>query len=207
MKKNFLYFVFFGIFFSPLLAQTKPDALKEYNAGNFVRAIEICQSEIQANDKNMDSYAVLCWSLISNKQYNEAEFWANHARKIAQYDQRIIEALAEAKFYLGKNQESLNLFQEYLSLVSLSASRSGLAYYFMGEIFIRQAKYQHADIALSQAVAIEPLKDFWWLRLGYTRELARSYGSALLAYNQALTLSPFLEDAVSGRERVKKLIR
>lgn len=207
MKKNFLYFVFFSIFFSPLLAQTKPDALKEYNAGNFVRAIEICQSEIQANDKNMDSYAVLCWSLISNKQYNEAEFWANHARKIAQYDQRIIEALAEAKFYLGKNQESLNLFQEYLSLVSLSASRSGLAYYFMGEIFIRQAKYQHADIALSQAVAIEPLKDFWWLRLGYTRELARSYGSALLAYNQALTLSPFLEDAVSGRERVKKLIR
>ena len=77
----------------------------------------------------------------------------------------------------------------------------------MGEIFIRQAKYQHADIALSQAVKIEPLKDFWWIRLGYTRELARRYGSALLAYDKALSLSPFLEDAINGRERVKKLIR
>lgn len=207
MKKSFvcLFFLSTTLFFA--LAQTRPDALREYNAGNYLRAIEICESEIQENDKNMDSYAVLCWSLIANMQYNEAEFWANHAKKIAQYDHRIIEALAEAKYYLGKNQESLSLFQEYLSLVSLSASRSGLAYYFMGEIFIRQAKYQHADIALSQAVAIEPLKDFWWVRLGYTRELARSYGSALLAYNQALALSPFLEDAVSGRERVKKLIR
>lgn len=207
MKKSFVFalLIFTTLYFS--FSQTKPDALREYNAGNYLRAIEICEKEIQENDKNMDSYAVLCWSLIANKQYNEAEFWANHARKIAQYDQRIIEALAEAKYYLGKNQESLSLFQEYLSLVSLSASRSGLAYYFMGEIFIRQAKYQHADIALSQAVTIEPLKDFWWVRLAYTRELARSYGAALLAYNQALALSPFLEDAVSGRERVKKLIR
>lgn len=207
MKKSFCLVLLLLLSVSFVITQTKPDALKEYNAGNYIRAIEICEDEIHVNDKNMDSYTVLCWSLIANKQYNEAEFWANHARKIAQYDQRIIEALAEAKFYLGKNQEALSLFQEYLSLVSLSASRAGLAYYFMGEIFIRQAKYQHADIALSQAIKIEPLKDFWWIRLGYTRELARSYGSALLAYDKALSLSPFLEDAINGRERVKKLIR
>jgi hypothetical protein len=45
------------------------------------------------------------------------------------------------------------------------------------------------------------------IRLVYNTELARSYGSALLAYDQALSLSPFLEDAINGRERVKKLIR
>lgn len=128
-------------------------------------------------------------------------------KKISQYDHRVIEVLAEAKYYQGKNNDALALFQEYLSLVPLNADRAGTAFYLMGEIFIRQAKFEHADIALTQAVKIEPLRSAWWVRLAYAREMTRGYAKALLAYEQALSLSPFLEDAVNGRERVKKLIR
>ncbi len=192
---------------STAFAQQKPDALKEYKAGNYEKAISICEDEIRLNEHSLDSYVVLCWSLVANKQYSEAEFWASRARKIAQYDQRVIEVLAESKYYQGKNAEALNLFQEYLSLVPLNADRVGTAFYFMGEIFIRQAKFEHADIALSQALRIEPLRSTWWVRLAYAREMTRDYAKALLAYEQALGLSPFLEDAVNGRDRVKKLIR
>lgn len=192
---------------SLVTAQQKPDALKEYNAGSYQNAVLICEEEIRQNETSINSYAVMCWSLIANKQYSEAEFWATRARIISPYDHRIIEALAEAKFYQGKNNEALSLFQEYLSLVPLNADRVGLAYYFMGEIFIRQAKFEHADIALTQAVNIEPLRSSWWVRLAYAREMTRGYAKALLAYDKALSLSPFLEDAVNGRERVKKLMR
>lgn len=204
-KCIFFFLVLFTTFV--LYAQNKPDALKEYNAGNNIRAIEICHTEIQEDETNLDSYVVLCWSLVSNKQYSEAEFWALRAQKIAQYDHRIKEVLAEAKYYQGKNNEALSLFQEYISLVPLNAARVGVAYFFMGEIFIRQAKYEHADIALTQAVQIEPLRPLWWVRLAYTREMIGNYAQSLTAYEKALNLSPFLEDGVSGRARVKKLIQ
>ncbi len=190
-----------------LAAQQKSGGFKEYNAGDYAEAASICEEEIRKDDANLDSYVVMCWSLVANRQYSEAEFWASRARSISQYDHRIIEVLAEAKYYQGKNTEALSLFQEYLSLVPLNAQRTGLSYYFMGEIFIRLAKFEHADISLTQAVTIDPLASAWWVRLAYAREMTRNYSQALLAYNKALNLSPFMEDAVHGRERVKKLIR
>ncbi|HQL05362.1 MAG TPA: hypothetical protein PLU33_09500 [Treponemataceae bacterium] len=207
IRKGLVYTFLLLSFRFDAQAQNSNDALKEYNAGNYQTAVSICEEEIRRNDTNIDSYVVLCWSLVANKQYSEAEFWASRAKKISQYDHRVIEVLAEAKYYQGKNNDALALFQEYLSLVPLNADRAGTAFYLMGEIFIRQAKFEHADIALTQAVKIEPLRSAWWVRLAYAREMTRGYAKALLAYEQALSLSPFLEDAVNGRERVKKLIR
>ncbi|NLM00095.1 MAG: tetratricopeptide repeat protein [Treponema sp.] len=188
-------------------AQTKSDAYKMYRAGNYVGAIKVCEDELKQNAKNMDSYVVLCWSLVNNRQFAEAELHATNARKISQYDHRIIEILAEAKFYLGKNVEALNLFQEYISLVSSNGDRLGLAYYFIGEIYVLQAMYEHADIALSQAVLLEPLKEAWWIRLGYAREMTKKYDKAVIAYDKALDLNNGAEDARRGKERVMPLIR
>lgn len=208
MKSKKASILLLVIFFSSLLfAQNKPDALKEYNAGNYKTAIEICEVEIKDNPKNLDSYAVLCWSLVKNKQYTEAEFWATKARKESTYDHRIIEILAEAKYYQGKNTEALYLFQEYVSLVPSNGSRLGSVYAFMGEIYIKLAKYQHADIAYSHALRIEPLREEWWTRLGYSREMTRNYSLAIIAYNKALELSPFEEDAIRGRERAVKQLQ
>ena len=121
---------------------------------------------------------------------------------MSQYEARLIEILGEAQFYLGLNEKSLESFQEYVFRATSNSSRFGTAYYFMGEIYIRQAKYNHADIAFSQAVMTEPLRDYWWTRLGYAREMAGEYKAAADAYDKAISLNPNRTEAKNGRTRV-----
>jgi tetratricopeptide (TPR) repeat protein len=207
MKK----FLFTGVFAFVLcfssFAQQRADALVLYRSGNYPEAIKICEVEIQENPQNIDSYCVLCWSLVRNKQYAEAEQRSTEARAVNSTDVRLIEIQAESKFYLGKNTAAMELFQLYLANVPANGSRIGNAYYYMGEIYIRQAKYQHADISFTAAVHTEPLVDYWWTRCGYAREMAGSYDSALEAYSKALELKPSNADAQRGKERVSARLR
>ena len=184
----------------------KRDALALYRAQNYKAAIEVCEEEIKLNQYNVESYVVLCWSLVSNGQNAEAENWATRARDIAPYDHRVVEVLAEAKYFLGKNEEALTLFQEYISLVGENGGRIGEVYYYMGEIYVRLEKYNHADIAFSKAVRNEPLLDHWWSRLGYAREMAQNYTLSLAAYDQALALNSTQDNAMRGRSRVLDLL-
>ena len=94
-------------------------------------------------------------------------------------------------------------FQKYVASAPESGSRVGTAYYYMGEIYIRQARYQHADIALSAAVRKEPLIENWWIRLGYAREMAQNYREAANAYDEALRLNSSSIEAERGRNRVQ----
>lgn len=209
-KKQIIFIstlLFFSIFSFGIFSQTKKDALKLYRNGDYAEAIKVCQEEITEKPNNMDSYVVLCWSLVRNKQYSEAELWAIKGREISSYDQRIIEILGEAKYYLGKNSEALSLFQEYISLVPANGSRVGAAYYFMAEIYVRLGKFNHADIAFSQAVKTEPLNDAWWTRLGYVREMTKNYKLSVVAYEKAISLNNLNTEAKRGKERVMKNIR
>lgn len=187
---------------SYIIAQDKQDALVLYNNGLYKEAIEICEKEIQVNPSRVDSYVVMCWALVRNKQYNEAEARALEGLKISMYDLRLTEVLGEARYYLGKNALAMEQFQKYVSQASESASRIGVSYYYMGEIYVRQGRYKHADISFTMAVKKEPSLDRWWTRLGYSREMAKEYESALLAYEEALKLNSSSVDAKKGQERV-----
>ena len=212
MKNNLTKKIFTIItvtFVSALLfaQEVRPDALRLYRDGKYAEAAEVCRAEIAENPNNLDSYVVLCWSLVSNRQYSEAERMSSEGRKISRYDPRLVEIQAEAEYFLGKNNAALEHFQEYISIVPAGGSRLGEVYYFMGEIFIRQGKYNKADIAFSQALKIEPLRDRWWSRLGYAREQAKNYTSAAEAYQQALTLNQYQSDAKNGRNRVMQYLQ
>lgn len=185
-------------------AAEKKDALVLYRNGNYEEASAVCQQEIKDNPGNVDSYVVLCWALVANRQYSEASYWSVKGREVLKYDPRLVEVQAESEYYLGKNDEALAHFQEYISLVGSSGSRIGDAYSFMGEIYIREEKYNHADISFSQAVRMDPLRDAWWSRLGYAREMAGEYVSAANAYEKALTLNPSQEAAKAGKLRVQQ---
>ncbi len=206
MKKLLLILAFVFSFWG-LFAQSKPDALVLYRQGNYAEAIKICEQEITTNPRNIDSYCVLCWSLVRNRQYAEGEMRANEARKLAPADVRLMEILAEAKYYQGKNNEALEMFRTYIASAPSNAARIGNAYYYMGEIYIRQGKYQHADISMTTAVYTEPLVDIWWTRCGYAREMAGSYATALEAYSKALELKASNADAARGKERVAARLR
>lgn len=207
MKKIIFLPVLFLITLSLFSQTEKPDALKLYREGKYPESIAVCIQEIQDNPDNLDSYVVLCWGLVSNRQYSEAEYWAEKGRQVSKYDPRLVESQAEAKYFQGQNAAALALFQEYISLVPSSGSRYGEAYYYMGEIYIRQSRFNHADIAFTQAVKTEPLKDYWWTRLGYAREMAQNYSISLEAYDQALSLNPYRAEAKNGKERVSKFLQ
>lgn len=193
--------------FQPSSQQRQDDALVLYNNGEYAAAIAVCEEELRQDPERVDAYVVLCWSLVSNKQYAEAEQRALDGLRVSPYDSRLTESLAEAYFYLGQNNSSLTYFQRFVANAPDSNARVGMAYYFMGELYIRQARYQHADIAFTAAVQKRPENDGWWVRLGYAREQAGNYYEAISAYDAALRLNPSSNDARIGRNRVSDHLR
>ena len=186
-----------------VFAQDRADALLEYKSGNFDRAIEICKDEIKRMPRNMDSYVVLGWSYIKKGDYQAALQAAEDGMKISRRDIRILEIAGEANYYLGKNIDALKFFEEY-TVLAPTGDRIELAYYFMGEIFIRLGEYNNADIAFTTAVYHFPNSARWWSRLGYAREMAEDWTYSLKAYEKALQLNSSYTEAVRGRDRVKK---
>ncbi|MCL2266260.1 MAG: tetratricopeptide repeat protein [Treponema sp.] len=203
MKTRLLIFIFFVIPFFGVQAQTRPDALAEYFGGNYERAVQICREEIAEYAYNMESHVVICWALIRLGRYEEALRYARAGRAINRFDVRIAEILGEVHYYQGMNNEALQYFQEYASAAP-EGQRIDLVYYFMGEIYIRQGKFRHADIALSTAVHWMPNNASWWVRLGFTRESASDFTGAIEAYERALTLNAQLTDAQRGIDRIRQ---
>jgi tetratricopeptide (TPR) repeat protein len=199
------FFAVFALTGSLLAAQTKPDALKEYTDGNFERAVVICQNELKANPKNLESYVVICWSLIQLNRYSEALGYAEKGRALSRYDLRITEILGELAYYEGRNSEALQYFQDYINL-NPNGQRIDKVYYFMGEIYIRLGHFRHADIALSTAVYWMPGNAAWWARLAYARENAGELTESVTAYEKALSLDPQLADARRGLYRVRQTL-
>jgi tetratricopeptide (TPR) repeat protein len=187
-----------------IYAQTRiPDALQEYRNGNYERSVDICKDEIAANQNNIESHVVICWSLIRLGRYTEAMTYAQAGRRISRYDARITEALGEISYYQGQNREALQYFQEYINMAPEGA-RVETAYYFLGEVYIRLGRFRHADIALTTAVYRLPGNAEWWTRLAYARENVGDLGEAVTAYERALSLDPQLSDARRGLDRARQ---
>ena len=182
-------------------AQTRPDALALYRQQRYSESIDACLAEIEESERNLESYVVLCWSLVKAERYSEAETWAARGRGISRYDPRLIEIAGEALYYQGKNERALEVFQEYIAYAS-GGSMLAEVYDFIGEIFLRMGKYRHADIAFSASISFDPRSPERWVQAGYAREMAGDFRYSLEAYNTALSLSPNNRDASRGRASV-----
>ena len=191
------------IFLPSYLYAQKDDALVLYREGRYKEAAQVCLNEIAVTPRNIDSYVVLTWALLADERYSEAAEWIGKGRSVSQYDPRLIESHAQALYHLGKNEESLHLFEEYIAYAPNGTKLSNV-YYHIGELYLRMAKYRHADIAFSTAVSLNRLNSVWWTRLAYAREQATEYSSALEAYTAALQLNKNSTDAQKGYERVRR---
>jgi len=202
--KRLLLPVFLACMAAVSYAQNRtPDALIEYRSGNYDRAIQICRSEIDENPSNIESHVVICWSLVRLNRFDEALRYALAGRALSRYDIRIIEILGEIHYFRGVPNDALQYFQEYASLAP-EGQRIEMVYYYMGEIFIRQGKFRHADIALTTALHWVPGSAPWWARLAYARENSGDLASATEAYERALSLNSQLTDAQRGLERIRR---
>jgi predicted Zn-dependent protease len=186
-------------------AQTRPDAVQEYRNGNYERAVSICRNEIAANPANLEAHVVISWSLVRLNRYEEAKTYALAGRNINRYDPRLVEILGEVNYFQGQNSDALQYFQEYINLAP-EGQRIETVYYFIGEIYIRQGRFRHADIALSTAVHRVPENAAWWTRLAYARESAGDLQDAAAAYRRALALNSQLPDARRGLDRTLQVL-
>ena len=125
MKKSFfVFFILFFLFeFSVFSQTTKQDALVLYHNGNYRESVQVCEEELKENPNRVDSYVVMCWSLVKNKQYAEAEERALSGLEVSPYDLRLIEILGEAKYFLGKNTGAMEQFQKYVANAAESGAR------------------------------------------------------------------------------------
>jgi len=199
-----LFFVLLALSATLLPAQQK-DALEAYKSGRYADAVQITQDELKANPNNMDSYVVLCWSLQKLEKHQDALNYAQQALRLNAYDFRVIEAVGESSFYLGKNVDALKAFEQYVVLAP-SGDRIEKAYYFMGEIYLQLGEYNRADISLTTAVYHSPQTAAWWSRLGYARMLAKDYAASKKAYDEALRQNPGLTEAARGKQQVEALL-
>ena len=51
------------------------DALVLYNSRQYKEAISVCEEEIKSDPSHVDSYVVMCWSLVANREYARAGVW------------------------------------------------------------------------------------------------------------------------------------
>ena len=208
MRKNLLVFVYLLCGVLSLVAQSKPDALKLFRDGRsldergrteeakdaYNASVAICLAELSQNPRNLDSYTVCTWSLLRLRRYDEVVKYCKEALNIAP-DLRIIETAGEAYFYLGKYALSLQHLEQYVDS-NQAGDRLGDAYFFIGEIYDRQKKYNKADIAYSIAVRFNSSRPLWLYRLATAKENSMEKTNAqdrqgvINAYRAVLRLSP-----------------
>lgn len=176
------------------------DILRMSQEGRHSEVALIAPEILKKNPQDIDAYIGYAWSLNALKEYLRA-------RDVAQAgyakfkDPRLAQALGEALYYLGENEAALANLQEYLAKLP-EGSKAAVTFYLCGELFVRMGKFNHADIAFSTALQYTPSNARWWARLGWVREKIARYLPALKAYEQAVTLNPNLQDALSGKTRM-----
>ncbi|GMO31055.1 MAG: tetratricopeptide repeat protein [Termitinemataceae bacterium] len=219
-KRFFLDFfaAVFAVFFvdMSIYAQSKPDALASYRAGRdlenqnkteesaskYNEAVNICIEEIRNASATMDTYTVLTWTLQRQRKYSEVITRGNESLRSGT-DYRIIETMGEAYFYLGNYESSLSSMQRYVNQLP-QGERASVAYFFMGEVYRYQKKFNYADIAYTTAVKLTPDIPLWWFRLGSVRESSGSTQSAIEAYDRVLKLDANHAQAKEALSRLRR---
>lgn len=168
----------------------------------FQRSLAMTERLLVANPEHPDLQVLKAWNLFRLGRYAEAVVYAQTVLRQRQ-DIRILETMAESLYFLKKDEEALQAFVRYFSAAPEGDERLSSAYYYVGEIYYRMKKYEHADIALSMAVAMEPNMYYWWYRLGIIKEQLGQYRRAYETYKRSLDLRPQFEPAKEALERVK----
>ncbi|POR05173.1 hypothetical protein AU468_02170 [Alkalispirochaeta sphaeroplastigenens] len=184
-------------------SQDRPDALVLYRQGRYRQAVEITLQELEENAANLDAYTVLGWSLLALNRYDEALQYGERGLRVSRFDNRIIHIVGDAHYRKGNYTAALQHLQNYVALAP-DGRQLPHVYYMMGEIFLNFGEYNHADIALTQAVLLAGERAPWWARLGYAREQAGAREAAREAYQAALERSPALPEALQGINRLQE---
>jgi len=168
----------------------------------FQRSLAMTERLLSKEPSNPDLQTLKTWNLFRLHRYVDTVVYAQSVLNTRE-DHRVLETMAEALFFLNKNEEALSAFGRYFTIAPENDDRRSSAFYYVGEIYFRIKKYEHADIAFSTAVSIEKNMYYWWYRLGLVKEILGQYRRAYEAFNSSLSLKSNFKPALEARERVK----
>jgi tetratricopeptide (TPR) repeat protein len=187
-------------------SQDREDALVLFKQGNYARAVEVCIQEINATPGNTDSYIVLGWSLIAQRRYQETLDYMTKGMDTVGPNSWILKNIGDALYYLGRPNEALVRFEQFVSS-GVTSDAKAETYYLMGEIYYTRRELILADTAISAACAYRASRGDWWRRLGVIREEQGDFSASLAAFIEAVRLNQNDQDALRGRDRVKARIQ
>ena len=168
----------------------------------FQRSLAMTERLLSKEPSNPDLQTLKTWNLFRLHRYVDTVVYAQSVLNTRE-DHRVLETMAEALFFLNKNEEALSAFGRYFTIAPENDDRRSSAFYYVGEIYFRIKKYEHADIAFSTAVSMEKNMYYWWYRLGLVKEVLGQYRLAYEAFNASLALKSNFKPALEARERVK----
>jgi len=168
----------------------------------FQCSLAMTERLLSKEPSNPDLQTLKTWNLFRLHRYVDTVVYAQSVLNTRE-DHRVLETMAEALFFLNKNEEALSAFGRYFTIAPENDDRRSSAFYYVGEIYFRIKKYEHADIAFSTAVSMEKNMYYWWYRLGLVKEILGQYRRAYEAFNTSLSLKSNFKPALEARERVK----
>ena len=168
----------------------------------FQRSLAMTERLLSKEPSNPDLQTLKTWNMFRLHRYVDTVVYAQSVLNTRE-DHRVLETMAEALFFLNKNEEALSAFGRYFTIAPENDDRRSSAFYYVGEIYFRIKKYEHADIAFSTAVSMEKNMYYWWYRLGLVKEILGQYRRAYEAFNTSLSLKSNFKPALEARERVK----
>ncbi len=135
---------------------------KTYKSGNVRKAIELCQSGLQADPTNADLHVrlgdlYLAWHIdISNSCQYIDDAITEYQRALESYiDSALVYfKIGQALFYKGDLDKSIN----YLNTALAKNAKQPKAYYLMAQIYAKKARFQEAIDYAKKAIANAPLR-------------------------------------------------
>lgn len=185
----------------------REDALVLFRQGNYTRAAEVCLEELQSptrtRTQRLDSYVVLCWSLLQADRFRDVIRYGEEGLRLNVNDVRLIFTMCEAYFALKEYQNALEFAQRYVR-VAPTGDKLPQVYNYMGQIFLQWKEYYHAVTAFATSVSINPHAGAVWASLGTAKENLKDVKGAREAYRRALSLQSYNETAREGMARLDR---
>ena len=160
--------------------------MKEYNAGNYDKAIESYKNSIASNPKQAETYNSLGLVYKEQGDYNKA---ITYYKKAIAIDPNLSEAysnLGVAYENNGDHDVAISCFKQAIA----SDANNATTYYNLGLAYKKKGDYDVAIYNYKQAIAINPNYAKAYNNLAGAYTVKGDYNTAIYNYKKAIAIEP-----------------
>lgn len=200
---SFIYFISF--------AQTTGQTPRElYVSGLYNEAIKLAEERRKINSSIVDDYLVVGWCYIRLGNYRSTVNISLQGLRYQANNIWLLQNLINGYFYLKEYDNLISSIERYLKNSNNNDTFLPRAYYYLGIGYFNTKAYNKADISLSITKNIakknnyDPKEIDILILLAEVKELLGDYKKAYEYFSIAKNLSPNLDRAINGLNRVNE---